>query len=138
VSPLGRCDRWYDWVIDVETGGIIQTYQFTAAPTFINDVVLTPTVAWFTDSQQAQLYGVPRGPGGTPGDPDDVITLPLTGDWVQQAGFNANGIAQTRTCGRCSLSCWHRSSSRRFRCRARRYHVAGRPRGASRPPGNAG
>jgi hypothetical protein len=95
VSPLGRCDRWYDWVIDVETGGIIQTYQFTAAPTFINDVVLTPTVAWFTDSQQAQLYGVPRGPGGTPGDPDDVITLPLTGDWVQQAGFNANGIAQT-------------------------------------------
>jgi hypothetical protein len=81
-------------VIDVRTGDI-QTYQFTAAPTFINDVVLTRTVAWFTDSQRAQLYGVPRGPGGTPGDPDDVITLPLTGDWVQQAGFNANGIAQT-------------------------------------------
>jgi hypothetical protein len=33
-------------VIDVETGGIIQTYQFTAAPTFINDVVLTRTVAF--------------------------------------------------------------------------------------------
>jgi sugar lactone lactonase YvrE len=82
-------------VIDVETGRIIQSYQFTAASTFINDVVLPDTVAWFTDSQQAQLYGVPRGPGGTPGDPDDVITLPLTGDWVQQAGFNANGIAQT-------------------------------------------
>ena len=82
-------------VIDVRTGDIIQTYQFAAAPTFINDVVLTRTVAWFTDSQQAQLYGVPRGPGGTPGDPADVITLPLTGDWVQQPGFNANGIAQT-------------------------------------------
>jgi sugar lactone lactonase YvrE len=81
-------------VIDLRTGDV-QTYQFTAAPTFINDVVLTRTVAWFTDSLQAQLYGVPRGPGGTPGDPDDVITLPLTGDWVQQAGFNANGIAQT-------------------------------------------
>jgi hypothetical protein len=45
-------------VIDVQTGDI-QTYQFTAAPTFINDVVLTRTVAWFTDSQRAQLYGVP-------------------------------------------------------------------------------
>ncbi len=82
-------------VIDVRTGDIIQTYQFTAAPAFINDVVLTRTVAWFTDSLQAQLYGVPLGPGGTLGDPDDVITLPLTGDWVQQDGFNANGIAET-------------------------------------------
>ena len=82
-------------VLDVRTGDIIQTYQFTAAPTFINDVVLTRAVAWFTDSQRAQLYGVPRGPGGTPGDPADVITLLLTGDWVQQPGFNANGIAQT-------------------------------------------
>jgi sugar lactone lactonase YvrE len=82
-------------VIDVRTGDIIQTYQFTADPSFINDVVLTRTVAWFTDSQQAQLYGVPHGPGGTPGDPTDFITLPLTGDWVQQPGFNANGIAQT-------------------------------------------
>jgi sugar lactone lactonase YvrE len=82
-------------VIDVRTGDIIQSYQFAAAPTFVNDVVLTRTVAWFTDSLRAQLYGVPRGKGGAPGDPDDVITLPLTGDWVQQAGFNANGIAQT-------------------------------------------
>jgi sugar lactone lactonase YvrE len=82
-------------VIDVRTGDIIQTYQFTAAPTFINDVALTGTVAWFTDSQRAQLYGVPRGPGGAPGDPAEVITLPLTGDWEQVAGFNANGIAQT-------------------------------------------
>lgn len=82
-------------VIDVRTGDIIQSYEFTAAPTFVNDVVLTRTVAWFTDSQRAQLYGVPRGPGGAPGDPADVITLPLTGVWKQVAGFNANGIAQT-------------------------------------------
>jgi hypothetical protein len=27
--------------------------------------------------------------------PADVVTLPLTGDWEQMAGFNANGIAQT-------------------------------------------
>ena len=53
------------------------------APNFINDVVLTPDYAWFTDSLSAQLYGVPLGPGGELGDPADVVTLPLTGDWAQ-------------------------------------------------------
>jgi sugar lactone lactonase YvrE len=82
-------------VIDVRTGDI-QTYQFTTAPTFINDVVLTRDYAWFTDSQQAQLYGVPLGRGGKPGRQTDVVTLPLTGDWQQVPNvFNANGIAQT-------------------------------------------
>jgi sugar lactone lactonase YvrE len=82
-------------VIDVRTGDI-QTYQFTTAPTFINDVVLTRDYAWFTDSQQAQLYGVPLGRGGKPGRQTDVVTLPLTGDWQQvPMAFNANGIAQT-------------------------------------------
>jgi sugar lactone lactonase YvrE len=82
-------------VIDVRTGKIIRNYQFTTAATFVNDVVLTRQYAWFTDSQQAQLYGVPLGRGGRPGKQVDVITLPLTGDWKQVAGFNANGIAQT-------------------------------------------
>jgi sugar lactone lactonase YvrE len=81
-------------VIDSRTGEIVGTYQFTDPPTtFVNDVVLTRDFAWFTDSQQAQLYGVPLGPGGTPG--DDFITLPLTGEWAQVPGFNANGIAET-------------------------------------------
>jgi sugar lactone lactonase YvrE len=82
-------------VIDVETGDIIQEYTFASGQTFINDVVLTRDFAWFTDSMQPQLYGVPLGSEGTPGDPGDVVTLPLTGDWVQAAGFNANGIAET-------------------------------------------
>jgi sugar lactone lactonase YvrE len=82
-------------VIDVETGGIIQEYAFASAPTFINDVVLTRDFAWFTDSMQPLLYGVPLGSGGSPGDPPEVVTLPLTGDWVQEEGFNANGIAET-------------------------------------------
>jgi sugar lactone lactonase YvrE len=82
-------------VIDVRTGKIIRNYQFTTAATFVNDVVLTRQYAWFADSQHAQLYGVPLGRGGRPGKQVDVITLPLTGDWEQVAGFNANGIAQT-------------------------------------------
>jgi hypothetical protein len=82
-------------VIDVETGDILQEYTFASGQTFINDVVLTRGFAWFTDSMQPQLYRVPLGSGGSPGDPADVVTLPLTGAWVQQAGFNANGIAET-------------------------------------------
>jgi sugar lactone lactonase YvrE len=82
-------------VIDVETGDLIQEYTFASGQTFINDVVLTRDFAWFTDSMQAQLYGVPLGPGGSPGDPADVVTLPLAGDWMQAEGFNANGIAET-------------------------------------------
>jgi sugar lactone lactonase YvrE len=82
-------------VIDVRTGDIIRNYTFTTEPSFINDVVLTRDYAWFTDSQQPQLYGVPLGRGGTPGGSASVVTLPLTGDWQQVEGFNANGIAET-------------------------------------------
>jgi len=46
------------------------------------------------DTQQAaELYRVALGPGGAP--TGDVETIPLTGDWQQVAGFNANGIAAT-------------------------------------------
>jgi sugar lactone lactonase YvrE len=82
-------------VIDVKTGEIIEDYVFTTATSFVNDVVLTRDFAWFTDSQQPQLYGVPLGRGGAPGKSADVVTLPLTGDWEQEPGFNANGIAET-------------------------------------------
>jgi sugar lactone lactonase YvrE len=82
-------------VIDTETGELLASYQLTAAPTFVNDVVLTGSAAWFTDSQRAQLYKLPLGPSGELPDADEVETLPLTGDWVQQPGFNANGIAET-------------------------------------------
>lgn len=83
-------------VIDVRTGKIIRNYRFATADTFINDVVLTRRYAWFTDSQQPQLYGVRLGRGGRPGGKRHVVTLHLSGDWQQvTTGFNANGIAQT-------------------------------------------
>jgi sugar lactone lactonase YvrE len=82
-------------VIDADTGETLATYELTTAPTFINDVVVTNDAAWFTDSQRAQLYKLPLGPGGELPDADEIEILPLSGDWVQQAGFNANGIAET-------------------------------------------
>jgi len=81
-------------VVDVRKGRTIASYQLTrATATFVNDVMLTPRTAWFTDSQQAQLYAVPLARGGRPAPASAVRTLPLSGDWQQAAGFNANGIA---------------------------------------------
>lgn len=82
-------------VVDTRTGDILRTYQFTSGASFVNDVVLTRRVAWFTDSMNAVLYGVPVARNGRLGDPSKVRHLPLTGDWAQTPGFNANGIART-------------------------------------------
>lgn len=82
-------------VVDADSGDLLASYTLTTAPTFVNDVVLTHDAAWFTDSQQAQLYKLPLGRGGALPEPDAIETLPLSGDWVQQPGFNANGIAET-------------------------------------------
>jgi sugar lactone lactonase YvrE len=84
-------------VVNAATGDLLESYTLTDAPSFVNDVVLTHRAAWFTDSQQAQLYKLPFGPGGAlpkPG-PDAIKVIHLSGDWVQQEGFNANGIAET-------------------------------------------
>ncbi|GAA1755326.1 SMP-30/gluconolactonase/LRE family protein [Agromyces humatus] len=82
-------------VVDTATGDLLKTLQLTTGPAFINDVVLTRDGAWFTNSFAAELYLVPLGPAGELPDASDIVTLPLTGDWVQQPGFNANGIAET-------------------------------------------
>jgi streptogramin lyase len=74
-------------VIDLRTG-TTETIPLTTETSFINDVVLTRHAAWFTNSFQPELYRLDRRTG-------DVTTLPLTGDWVQQGEFNANGIALT-------------------------------------------
>jgi sugar lactone lactonase YvrE len=82
-------------VVNAITGDVLASYTFAAAPTFINDVVLTPTAAWFTDSSNAVLYKVPFGRHGALPPQSGVVAVPLTGDWVQVPGFNANGIART-------------------------------------------
>jgi streptogramin lyase len=82
-------------VVSTRTGVIQASYQFTTNPSFVNDVVLTGPAAWFTDSFNAQLYALPRSRDGRLPDPDEVVTLPLTGQWVQGVGFAANGISRT-------------------------------------------
>lgn len=82
-------------VVSALTGEILASYQFAAAPTFINDVVLTPDAAWFTDSLNPVLYKVPLGRHGRLPAADEVVTVPLTGDLVFEAGFNTNGISRS-------------------------------------------
>ncbi|GAA2107647.1 hypothetical protein GCM10009841_27780 [Microlunatus panaciterrae] len=82
-------------VVDIRTGRTLRTYSFTTGASFVNDVVIAGRTVWFTDSQQAQLYGLPLGRHGRLPASSKVIRLTLTGDWVQQAGFNANGIVTT-------------------------------------------
>ncbi|MWA08638.1 SMP-30/gluconolactonase/LRE family protein [Streptomyces sp. BA2] len=78
-------------VLDTRSGKLVATYQLTeAAGHFINDVTLLGDRAWFTDSRDSVLHGVPRSGKGK------VRALPLGGDWVQTPDvINANGIVGT-------------------------------------------
>jgi sugar lactone lactonase YvrE len=82
-------------VIDARTGAVLRTYTFTTvAPTFVNDVVLTPDAAYFTDSRKGVLYKVRLGRNGRPAGTFETLTL--TGPIViDPAANNANGIART-------------------------------------------
>ncbi len=83
-------------VVDTRSGRVLRSYTFTTNESFVNDVVLTRHRAWFTDSLQAQLYGVPLGRHGRPLKHARVVTLPLAGEWEQvPEENNANGIART-------------------------------------------
>src|SRR6266545_4608216 len=67
------------FVYDAKTGAEIAVYQLGASPpTFVNDVIVTRTGAWFTDSLRPVLYRVPIAPNGELGIAE---TLPLTGDF---------------------------------------------------------
>jgi sugar lactone lactonase YvrE len=85
-GPTGRA-----FVYNARTGADIATYELAAG--FINDVVVTRTGAYFTNSNRAELYRIPIGNGGRLG--SAVQTIPLTGAFQLQTGFNANGIDAT-------------------------------------------
>lgn len=71
-------------VIDTRTGAVLESHQLATGTTFINDVALVRGSAWFTDSNNPVLYRLTCG---------EVTAVPITGDFVYEAGTNANGIA---------------------------------------------
>ncbi|TDB86431.1 superoxide dismutase [Actinomadura sp. 7K534] len=77
-------------VVDTRTGRVLESYTLTERPAFVNDVVITRSGAWFTDSTNPVLYRVPLHGHGR------VKTLPLSGDIEFGEGINANGIVALR------------------------------------------
>ena len=86
-GPTGQA-----YVYDLDTGAPVATYQLTAGPAFINDVVVTRTGAWFTNSAAAELYFVPVSHKAT----GPLRTLSLSRPAGDTSGqFNNNGIEAT-------------------------------------------
>lgn len=77
------------WVYSARSGRQVAAFRLApdGADTFVNDVVVTPQAAWFTDSRRMVLYRVPRDLTGQRS--VTVHGIPL------QAGNNLNGIAAT-------------------------------------------
>jgi sugar lactone lactonase YvrE len=78
------------WLYSARTGRTIARFVFaeSADDTFVNDVVVTPRAAYFTDSRRMALYVVPRNDLRRPR-ALQVSGIPL------QAGNNLNGIVAT-------------------------------------------
>jgi len=85
-GPTGKA-----FVYNARTGADFASYDL--APGFINDVVVTRTGAFFTNSNRAELYRIPIGKGGRLG--TTVQTIVLQPPYAQGAGFNVNGIDAT-------------------------------------------
>ena len=77
------------WVYSASTGRQLGAFRLapSGADTFVNDVVVTPQGAYFTDSRRMVLYRVPLDLGSP-------RTLNVTGIPLQ-AGNNLNGIVAT-------------------------------------------
>jgi sugar lactone lactonase YvrE len=95
-GPTGKA-----FVYDARDGDDLAEYTLApAGNTFINDVVVTPRGAFFTDSRAAALSVLPLDDDGDLPGQDEVRSLPLTGDFQPVTGpdaFNLNGIASNRS-----------------------------------------
>jgi hypothetical protein len=82
-------------VYDSRTGILVARYQLGPnGSSLVNDVVLTPHAAYFTDSYIPELYKIPIGPHGKLG---PEVAIPLSGPVAAFSpdALNLNGIAAT-------------------------------------------
>jgi outer membrane protein assembly factor BamB len=90
-GPTGQA-----YVYDADSGENLATYQLSDPEdggTFVNDVAVTLSGAYFTDSFRPVLYRVPLSIGAELPAEDEVDVIELAGDYefVEDA-FNSNGI----------------------------------------------
>jgi sugar lactone lactonase YvrE len=86
-------------VFDAATGRELASLPLVAQPTpdnnLVNDVLLTSDAWWLTESRNAVLYRVALPATDALPTARDVRAVPLTGEFRQQRGINANGITAT-------------------------------------------
>jgi sugar lactone lactonase YvrE len=78
--------------VDTRTGLVRRTVPVEDAG-FLNDLVVTRTGVWVTDSRVDRLLRIPLRADGRPAD-SPVSLLPIIGDWPVTDGLRANGIRQ--------------------------------------------
>jgi streptogramin lyase len=76
--------------VDARTGRIVRRVEVPGAG-FLNDLVVTRSAVWVTDSNVDRLTAVPLTRSGRP-TAAPVRFVPLTGDWPTPTGLHANGI----------------------------------------------
>jgi sugar lactone lactonase YvrE len=81
------------FVYDAASGEDIAEFTLAQGTTFINDVIVTPQAAWFTDSTTTTLYRLGIAADGALA--TTATAFPLTGDIQFQTGTNVNGLAAT-------------------------------------------
>lgn len=86
------------FVYDTRSGETLRQYEFAdpaASSTFVNDVIVTRSAAYFTDSFRQYFYRVPLGAQGQLPPQSEVSEIFLGGDFTLAGPFNANGIEAT-------------------------------------------
>lgn len=87
-------------VYDAADGQEKAVYQVAAPGTFVNDGTVTRDAVYFTDSFAPVIYRIPLSKNGRLPNPEDVTTIPLSGDFAFLPGeFNSNGIVQSKVKG---------------------------------------
>jgi sugar lactone lactonase YvrE len=79
-------------VFDAANGDELATFTFATGTTFINDVVVTRTAAYFTDSFRPAIYRVPIGRNGAIGSAEEIALDPAAIGFAGGGAFNLNGI----------------------------------------------
>ncbi len=79
------------WAVDARTGRIAVD-TVVAGGGFLNDLIITPTAVWVTDSNVERLTRIPLTSSGRPAGAAPTF-LALGGDWPgARGGLSANGI----------------------------------------------
>lgn len=81
------------WVYDLRTGADVAELSLDVPGSLINDVAVTETAAYFTNTFAAKIYKVPIAEDGSIGTPSAIT---VTGPASAVGGFGLNGIKATR------------------------------------------